>query len=212
MTDTTRRKVLLGAASLLSLSATSSLVSASQATPRASRGPFYPTDLPLDDDNDLAQVTGQTALARGKISHLSGRLLDLNGRPLQGARIEIWQCDANGRYRHPRDPGQQPIDPGFQGFGHSLTNAEGRYRFRTIRPVPYPGRTPHIHVAVRLPGSPAFVTQLYVAGEQANDADFLYRRIPVEKRPMVTAEFTRADDAEADLQASWDIVLDSGRS
>jgi len=212
MTNTTRRKILLGAASLLSLSAASSLVSATQATPRAARGPFYPTDLPLDDDNDLAQVEGQRALARGQISHLSGRLLDLNGRPVAGARIEIWQCDANGRYRHPRDPGRQPIDPGFQGFGHTLTDEEGRYRFRTIRPVPYPGRTPHIHVAVRLPGSPAFVTQLYVADEQGNDSDFLYRRIPVEIRPMVTAKFSRAKDMEADLQANWDIILNSGKS
>ena len=137
---------------------------------------------------------------------LRGRLLDRNGRPLQGARIEIWQCDANGRYRHPRDPGRNPIDPGFQGFGHAVTDAEGRYRFRTIRPVPYPGRTPHIHVAVRPPGAETFVTQLYVEGEARNSDDFLFQRIPAERRPLVLADFAPGT-GDAPLQARWDILL-----
>jgi protocatechuate 3,4-dioxygenase beta subunit len=181
-------------------------------TPRQSAGPFYPDQLPLDDDNDLVHVRGQAAAAKGEVADLGGRLLDRNGRPLHGMRIEIWQCDANGRYRHRRDPGRRPIDPGFQGFGHTLTDAEGGYRFLTIRPVPYPGRTPHIHVAVFPPGDEPFVTQLYVADEPRNSGDFLYQRVPDDRRHLVTADFVPGGGADAPLQARWDIVLGLART
>ena len=181
--------------------------SASLLTPRQSAGPFYPAELPLDDDNDLIHVAGESAVARGQPADIQGRLLDRNGKPLHDLRIEIWQCDANGRYRHPRDPGRRAIDPGFQGFGHTVTDAQGRYRFLTIRPVPYPGRTPHIHVAVYPNGERPFVTQLYVAGEPRNADDFLYRRIPVEQRPLVTATFEPAASGQGGFSARWDIVL-----
>jgi len=207
MPDIKRRKLLLGAAGLLPVMALPALAAKPQPTPRAPAGPFYPTELPLDDDNNLVSVAGQEAHALGQVSDLSGRLLDINGKPLSGVRIEIWQCDANGRYRHPRDPSRSPIDPGFQGFGHATTDTQGRYRFRTIRPVPYPGRTPHIHVAVRPRGSEPLVTQLYVAGDPRNADDFLYRRIPVEQRHLVTAAFQPAQDRDAPLQAHWDITL-----
>jgi protocatechuate 3,4-dioxygenase beta subunit len=182
--------------------------SAAMLTPRQSAGPFYPDQPPLDDDSDLVQVAGRDDVARGQISELTGRLLDRNGRPLTGTRIEIWQCDANGRYRHSRDPGSAPIDPAFQGIGHAVSDASGRYRFRTIRPVPYPGRTPHIHVAVYPSGTRPFVTQLYVAGEDRNADDFLYRRIPVEQRERVTAAFEA--DGQGLLHAQWDVVLGVG--
>ncbi|MCB1772269.1 MAG: intradiol ring-cleavage dioxygenase [Gammaproteobacteria bacterium] len=177
------------------------------ATPRQPAGPFYP-DVPiLDDDNDLTRVAGQTAQALGAVSDLEGRILDRNGVPIADARVEIWQCDANGRYRHSRDPGEARLDPGFQGFGHNMTDSGGRYRFRTIRPVPYPGRTPHIHVAVFVDDGAPFVTQLYVAGEPRNDADFLYRRIPVERRERVTAEFAESATPGVAYSARWDMVL-----
>ena len=172
MVSRTRRQVLTGAVGLLTALALPGPGRAALLTARQPAGPFYPTELPLDDDNDLVRVTGQAKVADGQVSDLAGRLLDRNGRPLAGVRIEIWQCDANGRYRHPRDPAHAPIDPGFQGFGHTLTDADGRYRFRTIRPVPYPGRTPHIHVAVTPPGGPTLVTQMYVHGEAGNERDF----------------------------------------
>jgi protocatechuate 3,4-dioxygenase beta subunit len=178
-----------------------------ETTPSQSTGPFYPVELPLDDDNDLVQVTGSEQSAKGRISELTGRILDQNEHPLAGARIEIWQCDVNGRYRHPRDSGGKPIDPGFQGHGHTTADHLGRYRFRTIRPVPYPGRTPHIHVVVLPKGEQAFVTQLYVAGEQRNADDFLYRRVPAERRHLVTAEFRDSKGKGAELTANWDVVL-----
>jgi len=124
-------------------------------------------------------------------------------------RIEIWQCDANGRYHHPDDPGRGPLDANFQGFGHTVTDAEGRYRFRTIRPVEYPGRTPHIHVAVRPEWDPPFVTQLYVRGDPRNERDFLFRRIPAERRHLVQADFTAVNGGDALLAAVFDIVLGS---
>lgn len=200
-----RRRLVLGAAALFAAPA---LARVPAATPRQTPGPFYPLTLPLDRDNDLVHVSGQAARAGGVLSDLSGRLLKLDGRPLAGTRIEIWQCDANGRYRHPGDSGPGEIDPAFQGFGHTVSDAEGRYRFLTIRPVPYPGRTPHIHVAVYPAGREPFVTQLYVAGEAGNAEDFLYRRIPVERRALVTAPF-EGGELGAPLQARWDVVLDA---
>lgn len=205
-----RRRRLLKATGGILAAATTPAMAALLATPRQSTGPFYPDELPLDDDNDLIHVAGQSTPARGIATDLGGRLLDLNGNPLRETRIEIWQCDANGRYRHPRDPGRRAVDPGFQGFGHTRSDAQGRYRFLTIRPVPYPGRTPHIHVAVYPKGERPFVTQLYIAGDARNADDFLYRRIPVEQRPLVTAAFDPDGSSGPQLSANWDIVLGIG--
>ena len=181
-------------------------------TPRQSAGPFYPDQLPLDDDNDLVHVRGQENPAQGAVTDLTGRVLDRNGRPLRNVRIEIWQCDANGRYRHSRDPGRSDPDPGFQGFGHTLSDQQGRYRFLTIKPVPYPGRTPHIHAAVFPPGERPFVTQLYVAGDPRNGEDFLFNRVPAESRRLVVSEFRTSTRAGIEFEAAWDLVLDVSRA
>lgn len=202
-----RRRFLLTLSGIAATAAAPALAAAGALTPRQPAGPFYPAELPLDDDNNLVQVAGRTGVAKGEVADLSGRLLDRNGVPLTDVRIEIWQCDANGRYRHPRDRADRPIDPNFQGFGHTISDAQGRYRFRTIRPARYPGRTPHIHVAVLPPGERPFITQLYVAGESRNDGDFLYRRIPVEQRPLVTAAFERGEGVGSALTAHWDVIL-----
>ena len=207
MAELTRRRFLLGTAGLLVTRAAPALAGTLQPTPAQTAGPFYPVEKPFDDDSDLTRVAGQKHPARGHVTELAGRLLDRNGRPLHGLRIEIWQCDANGRYRHPRDSRDAPPDSGFQGFGHAFSDSRGRYRFRTIRPVPYPGRTPHIHVAVMPHGEPPFVTQLYVAGEARNAEDFLYRRIPEAQRHLVTTEFRPSGGSDVELTAEWDIVL-----
>jgi len=204
--DQDRRRLLAALAGLLVV--TPSLAARRWlATPAQSAGPFYPVELPLDDDNDLTRVAGRAGVAAGRLTELTGRVLDLNGQPVTDARIEIWQCDANGRYRHPRDPGRAAPDKNFQGHGHTLSDAAGRYRFRTIRPVPYPGRTPHIHMAVFAPHSDPFVTQLYIQGEPRNAADFLFQRIPVERRHLVQTEFHSAEVPGVELQASFDLVL-----
>jgi protocatechuate 3,4-dioxygenase beta subunit len=207
MSQLTRRRFLRGTAGLLAACSLPTTAGDLALTPRQPAGPFYPPEPPLDDDNDLTRVGERAQTALGQITDLGGRILDRNGGSLDGVRIEIWQCDAHGRYRHPRENGQHTPDLNFQGFGHTLTDQGGRYRFRTIRPHPYPGRTPHIHVAVFPEGEEPFVTQLYVAGEARNADDFLYRRVPEESRHLVTAEFRPAGREDVELVASWDIVL-----
>jgi protocatechuate 3,4-dioxygenase beta subunit len=176
-------------------------------TPRQSTGPFYPEHLPLDDDNDLTRVAGHNGLAQGQSTDLMGRVIDTNGRPLTSVRIEIWQCDANGRYHHPRDTRQVPLDKNFQGHGHTITDTEGNYRFRTILPVQYPGRTPHIHTAVFPSGHKPLVTQIYIKDEPRNAQDFLFNRIPVEQRPLVMAEFKPASGGDAQFVAQFNLVI-----
>ena len=207
MSQLTRRRFLKHTAGLVAACSLPATAADLTLTPSQPAGPFYPPEPPLDDDNDLTRVRGETQPALGKITDLGGRILDRNGESLDGVRIEIWQCDAHGRYRHPRDNGQRAPDPNFQGFGHTLTAHGGRYRFRTIRPHPYPGRTPHIHVAVFPEGAEPFVTQLYVADEPRNADDFLYQRVPETLRHMVTTEFKPSGSEDGELVASWDIVL-----
>src|SRR6516162_8823038 len=141
-------------------------------TPRQTAGPFYPLAFPPDSDNDLVQITGHSGTAKGTVTHLTGRVLDPAGRGISGARVEIWQCDADGRYHYVHDEqADRPLDENFQGYGRTATDVGGAYRFRTIRPVPYPGRTPHIHFAVSAPDFPRFITQMYVSGEPRNERD-----------------------------------------
>jgi protocatechuate 3,4-dioxygenase beta subunit len=127
--------------------------------------------LPLDSDNDLVRITGHERQASGTVTHIHGRILDSDGRPVSEARIEIWQCDSHGRYHYVDDRTSPPLDPDFQGYGRTVSAADGGYRFRTIRPVPYPGRTPHVHFAITTPRGSKLVTQMYVAGEPLNEHD-----------------------------------------
>jgi protocatechuate 3,4-dioxygenase beta subunit len=176
------------------------------ATPRQTEGPFYPDRLPADDDNDLVAVKGQSGIARGEILLLAGTVTDLAGRPLAGARVEIWQCDAGGRYHHSRDSASAAPDPNFQGWGQLVTGADGAHRFRTIRPVPYPGRTPHIHFKVSGKAIPTLVTQMYVDGEPGNARDGLFNSLDPRERAAVTVRVNKAPDGKA-LAARFDIVL-----
>lgn len=179
------------------------------ATPRQSLGPFYPVDWSGDADSDLVVVRGEAARALGQVAHVRGRVLDKDGTPLDGSIVEIWQCDAKGVYRHPRDRGSRDRDPGFQGRGAVQAAGNGEWSFRTIRPVPYPGRTPHIHFFVRTPDGRELVTQLYVAGEPGNAGDFLLNSIRDERlRERLIVRFDPADRIEPGaLLANFDIVI-----
>ncbi|MES2101539.1 MAG: protocatechuate 3,4-dioxygenase [Pseudomonadota bacterium] len=171
-------------------------------TPAQTEGPFYPVELPQDTDFDLLRQ-GELRYARGQPSWLDGTVRDPEGRPVRGASVEIWQCDVDGHYRHPRDGGR--ADPAFQSFGRVAVDAEGRFRFHTIRPVAYSGRTPHIHVKVKLAQRTLLTTQLYVEGDPGNAADGLWRslRDPLD-RAALTVPFTPAADG---LRASFPIVV-----
>jgi protocatechuate 3,4-dioxygenase beta subunit len=207
--DFFRRRLLVAAASGLTLALPARAAERLSPTSSQPRGPFYPDEMPLDRDNDLVQVGERDGLARGEITDLTGRVLDEEGRAVAGALVEIWQCDANGRYLHRLDSRRIPRDRDFQGYGRFTTAADGRYRFRTIKPVPYPGRAPHIHFAVSAPGKEPLVTQMYVKGAPENERDWLLDAVrdPSARERLVVAFEPAAESPTAELRARFDIVL-----
>lgn len=178
-------------------------------TPRQTEGPFYPDKLPLDTDNDLLIITDSMTPAAGEITHLTGRVLDPTGAPMRNTLVEIWQCDINGAYLHSGTSNAERRDRNFQGYGRFLTDSEGRYYFRTIKPVPYPGRTPHIHFALSQDGERMLTTQLYIAGHDGNEQDGIFRSMETpERKAAVSAEFTPIEGSEVgELAAHWEIVM-----
>ncbi|HEV7999367.1 MAG TPA: protocatechuate 3,4-dioxygenase, partial [Planctomycetaceae bacterium] len=157
-------------------------------TPSVMEGPFYPPKLPLDTDNDLLIINDHITRAVGEVTHLSGRVLSTNGEPMRNVVVEIWQCDGNGVYIAQKDTTRR--DANFQGFGRFMTSSTGEYYFRTIKPVPYPGRTPHIHVKVKKGGKELLTTQLFVNGHSQNKTDGVFRGIrdPID-RELVLVDF-----------------------
>jgi protocatechuate 3,4-dioxygenase beta subunit len=178
-------------------------------TPAQTEGPFYPPKLPLDTDNDLIVINDETTPAVGEIAYVSGRILDASGNPVRNAVVEIWQCDANGSYLHERSDNYDKRDVHFQGFGRFTTGSTGEYLFRTIKPVPYPGRTPHIHYKITKAGRPLLTTQSYVKGHPGNARDGIYQSIRDEKqREAITVDYTPIEGSRiGELAARFDVVL-----
>lgn len=178
-------------------------------TPRQTEGPFYPDRLPLDTDNDLLIVNDAATPALGEVTWLSGRILDARGEPIRNALVEIWQCDANGAYVHSRSGNAAKRDGNFQGFGRFHTGSTGEYLFRTIRPVAYPGRTPHIHMAVKIKGRKELVTQCYIKGDPRNAQDGVWRAIKdLRQREAVSIAFDPLKGSKTgELAARFDVVL-----
>jgi protocatechuate 3,4-dioxygenase, beta subunit len=179
------------------------------ATPSMTEGPFYPDKLPLDTDNDLLIVNNAITPAVGDITHLSGQVLDRAGNPMRNAFVEIWQVDSTASYIHSRGRNASGNDGNFQGYGRFLTDSTGRYYFRTIKPVEYPGRAPHIHVAVSRNGRRILTTQLLINGHPKNAGDGVFRSVrdPI-ARETVMVDFKPIPDSKlAELQAQFDIVL-----
>ena len=202
-----RRKLLFGFAGVGAMAVSGTARAVLNSTPGQSEGPFYPRsrDRFEDIDNDLVKIESRVREAGGEILHLSGVVRTIGGELLAGARVEIWQCDINGRYIHSRDR-DASNDPDFQGFGNSVTDAVGRYSFRTIRPVPYTGRTPHIHFKVLDPsGNTLLTTQMYVEGEPDNERDGLYRRMSRAQQNLLTVSLRPKDDGE--YAGVFDIVV-----
>ena len=217
-TGLTRRRVLaasLAAGSLAAVRSTPALAALRIATPGQTSGPFYPATKPLDQDSNLMVVRGAKGRALGTPLHLMGRVIDRAGRPQPGAVVEIWQANAHGRYHHPRDPRNVPLDPNFQGYGRDRADADGAYRFLTIVPPPYPAsatwtRPAHIHFAVHGPGFERLVTQMYFAGDPHLARDSILNAIadPAARASVVVTLAPPSPDLQPAAQvAVFDIVL-----
>ena len=178
-------------------------------TPSVGEGPFYPDKLPLDTDNDLLIINDSITPAVGEITHLTGKILGASGAPIRNAFVEIWQVDSKGAYIHSGSANRQESDKNFQGYGRFLTDSKGQYYFRTIKPVQYPGRTPHIHVAVSKNGQRVFTTQMLINGDPANERDGLFRNVrDAEARKTILVDFKPIKGSKiGELAANFDIVL-----
>jgi protocatechuate 3,4-dioxygenase beta subunit len=212
----TSRRAFLGAFTLGAAAFTTPGVFAEQlalaGTPPMTEGPFYPDKLPLDTDNDLIIINDSITPAVGEITHLTGRVLDASGSPMRNVVVEIWQCDAKQVYLHTADSQSKADqrDKNFQGFGRFLTGSKGEYYFRTIKPVPYPGRpAPHIHFKVKRTDKELLTTQMYINGHPGNRRDGVFGglRDPID-RELVLIDFVPLKDSKiGELTANFDIVL-----
>jgi len=177
-------------------------------------GPFYPVDKPTDQDSDLTQIEGKADRAQGDILYLSGRVLARNGTPVVGAVLEVWQANAAGRYSHIGDKNLAPLDPNFQGYARIVTDAEGRYSVKTIKPGAYPVpsgwmRAPHIHFDITGKVT-RLVTAMYFEGEPLNDQDLVLKTSFNPKSQMTQVDHANASSEPGALKANWDIVLITG--
>jgi protocatechuate 3,4-dioxygenase beta subunit len=207
---TVSRRLLLAAAGITVVRGRQAFASELTMTPEQTEGPFYPRTLPVDSDNDLVQVRGSPARAMGTVLHLQGRVLDAAGNPLTGATVEIWQCDSQGLYDHPRQPGRERRDAAFQGYGCVATDAKSHYVFRTLKPVAYPGRAPHIHLKVATANGRQLTSQFYLAGDPLNAGDFVYREATRDPRQRNRVEMHIEPAPGIEAGAFWtsmDIVV-----
>ena len=206
-----RRKLLLGTP--LGLAALPALAQLQQ-TPLQTIGPFYPADRPKDQDWDLTQVKGKSGRAKGEIIYVTGRVLSQKGEPVKDARIEIWQCNAAGKYRHGADDTKTPLDPNFEGYAVVATDADGRYKFKTVKPGAYavgPNamRPPHIHVDVTGHES-RIISQMYFPNEPLNEKDGIFKNTN-RKELLIAKIMPPQKGMESDSKlALWDIVLNRG--
>ena len=178
-------------------------------TPHQTEGPFYPDKMPLDTDNDLIILNDSLTPAVGTVAYLSGKVTDIKGNPLRNTLVEIWQVDNNGVYLHTRGGSRSKLDSNFQGYGRFLTDAKGNYFFRTLKPSPYSGRTPHIHMAVSAKGEKKFTTQCYIKGEPRNQKDFILKRVKdLKARESLIVPFKKVNGTKTgEVAAKFDIVL-----
>lgn len=213
-----RRKVLAMAVGLGGLALSNSILAQDTSrlfTPPLTAGPFYPQVKPLDQDVDMTLLKGRSTRAEGQIIHVAGRVMNLKGEPVKDARIEIWQADSHGRYAHKSDKNPAALDTNFQGFAVLQTDNEGRYRFKTVKPGPYPGliggkRTPHIHFEV-FGKNDRVLTQMFFAGEPLNEQDTIFQNVRPSQRAATIATLIPTKEIAADeLMFGWDIVLISG--
>ena len=207
--------VVAGGSVVMSGGVSTVFAQAFRRTPDQILGPFYPVRKPLDQDADLTTIAGKPGRAEGQVIHVMGRVLTVAGHPVPGARVEIWQANTHGRYTHPSDTNPAPLDPHFEGFAVLTTDAEGRYRMKTIKPGAYPAgpdrmRPPHMHFEVTGQRN-RLVTQMYFAGEPLNDTDPFLQGAGANKERLIVPLEPPTQELEPDaLVAVWDIVLEQG--
>jgi protocatechuate 3,4-dioxygenase beta subunit len=207
----TRRHLVVGAAAVASVSAAKSqnLVASSA----QDLGPFYPMLRPADHDADLTRVKGRDGTAMGQPINVIGRIVDLRGNPIRNAEVELWQCNAAGRYDHPGDRANPAaLDANFQGFARLATDRDGQFKFRSVKPkdydTPIGRRTPHIHFDIR-GHRERLVTQMYFPNEPLNDGDFLLKNAAPRESVIAEAMERLSGDPQA-LAFRWTVVLGVG--
>jgi protocatechuate 3,4-dioxygenase beta subunit len=213
-----RRQILgiaVGASGLALSGRLAAFAEALKPTPGEILGPFYPVIKRVDQGADLTVIAGKPGRAAGEVIHVMGRVLNVEGQPVRGARLELWQANAHGRYAHASDKNPAPLDPNFEGFAVQTTDAEGRYRFKTIKPGAYPAtgnwmRPPHLHFDVTGRVN-RLVTQMYFPGESLNDTDLLLQKLRANRDGAIAKVLPPTADVEPDSRlVVWDIVLDKG--
>ena len=207
----TRRHFAIGAAAVASASVAKSPTLV--ATSAQDLGPFYPIIRPADHDADLTRVRGRDGMAAGQPINVVGRIVDLHGNPIRNAQIEVWQCNAAGRYAHPGDSGNPAaLDPNFQGFARLSTDNDGQFKFRSVKPkdydTPFGRRTPHIHFDIT-GHRERLVTQMYFPNEPLNDIDFLLKNADPKESVIAEAIDRLSGDPQA-LAFRWTVVLGVG--
>ena len=212
MTDRQARRRFCGAAGMAFFAVKGLFAEELLRTPALTEGPFYPDRLPLDTDNDLIKIGDSLTPAVGEITNLTGKVLTRAGSPVRNATVEIWQCDAHAVYLHSRDSGPKADrqDRNFQGFGRFETDSAGAYRFRTIKPVPYPGRpAPHIHFKVKLGDRELLTSQIMVRGHSGNARDGVFGEAgDVVDRELIQADWVPVHgSATPQWNADFTIVL-----
>jgi protocatechuate 3,4-dioxygenase beta subunit len=210
--DSHSRRIFLGALGAAFFTTRGLFAEQLLRTPPLTEGPFYPDKLPLDTDNDLIIINDKITPAVGEITHLTGRVLGPTGTPIRNATVEIWQCDANEVYLHTGDSGstRNSQDKNFQGFGRFTTAKSGEYYFRTIKPVPYPGRpAPHIHVKVKRGSRELLTTQIMIAGHPGNAQDGIFLGAgDLIDRELIQTEFKPIPSSKlGEFAARFDIIL-----
>ena len=213
-----RRQILgmaVGASGLALSGRLAAFAEALKTTPGEILGPFYPVIKRVDQGADLTVIAGKPGRAAGELIHVMGRVLNVEGQPVREARVELWQANAQGRYTHASDKNPAPLDPNFEGFAVQTTDAEGRYRFKTVKPGAYPAlgnwmRPPHLHFDVTGKVN-RLVTQMYFPGESLNDTDLLLQKLRANKEGAIAKVLPPTADVEPDSRlVVWDIVLDKG--
>lgn len=183
---------------------------------RDQRTPVYGTDDLGPLDHDLTRNAARNGEPLGERIIVTGRVLDLGGKPVRNTLVEIWQANAAGRYVHKADQHDAPLDPNFLGAGRCITDDEGRYRFLTIKPGAYPWgnhsnawRPNHIHFSLfgEYFGS-RLVTQMYFPGDPLLALDPIFQGTPAHARDRLVSRFSIDTTEEAyALGYEFDIVL-----